>query len=91
MDRSLTKVLLAVFAGLGLCFLASSLAGCSTLHTEHPGWHPESKEEMRQLIGQTVMDAAHQYNRQLHEARKKAMKNGGKLRLNPGPVNERTN
>ena len=39
------------------------LFGCSA--SKPLGWHPKSKQEMKALIGQTVMEAVHQYRMQL--------------------------
>jgi hypothetical protein len=67
---------------LTVLFTLAFWSGC--VAPEHRGWHPESKEEMRNLIGQTVMDAAHQYNKALAEQAKK--RQGLRPRLDPKPL-----
>jgi hypothetical protein len=53
---------LRLWAAAMLFFLAM-MFGCAAPKTA--GWHPESEQEMKVLIGQTVMEAIHQYRMQL--------------------------
>jgi hypothetical protein len=68
---------------LTVLFTLAFWAGCAS-QSQHGGWHPESKEEMRNLIGQTVIDAAHQYNKALAERAKRLQ--GTTPRLEPKPL-----
>jgi hypothetical protein len=54
-DKRLELVLGAVAGALAICAIICLTAGCTALPS-HSGWHPKDKDEMRQLIGQTVLD-----------------------------------
>ena len=47
-----------------LILIIPLVLGCSVAQPKH-GWHPETKSEMRQLIGQTTMEAIYQFNQAL--------------------------
>lgn len=46
-----------------MVFFLAMMGGCAA--PKSTGWHPKSKKEMKMLIGQTVMEAIHQYQMQL--------------------------
>lgn len=46
-----------------MLFFFAMMFGCSA--TKPMGWHPESKKEMKMLIGRTVIEALHQYRMRL--------------------------
>lgn len=53
-----------VFA-LGAVFIA--LTGCAAPRTSH-GWHPENEREMKQLIGETTIQALSQFFMQAQQS-----------------------
>lgn len=58
------RPVLATLATLISCFCSPGLlTGCATTAALAPstGWRPQSEQEMRQLIGETVMEAIYQY------------------------------
>ena len=56
------------FIAAMICYGLIWLTGCTSPGSNQSEWHPETKMEMRKLIGQTTMDAMHQYRikRQQH-------------------------
>lgn len=75
MQRPRARILYHI-VNLGIAFSLATLFGCST--TRPNTWHPKSRAELVQLIGQTTMEAIHQYS-QLSR---------GKQRSAPMPPNE---
>ncbi len=53
---------LALWAA-AMVFSLAMMGGCAA--PKLTGWHPKSKQEMKMLIGQTVMEALRQYQTQL--------------------------
>lgn len=77
-----------------MVFFLAMMGGCAA--TKQAGWHPKSEKEMRMLIGQTVMEAIHQYQTQLWERGVQVPKVGSHInkdvspatKLSPGPDDE---
>lgn len=77
-----------------MVFFLAMMGGCAA--PKSTGWHPKSEKEMRMLIGQTVIEAIHQYQKQLWERGVQVPKAGSHmnkeiqpaLKLSPGPSDE---
>jgi hypothetical protein len=67
-----------------LLFFFAMVFGCSA--TKPTGWHPKSKKEMKMLIGQTVMEAIHQYQTQLWESGVQVPKAGSRMNKEAQPA-----
>lgn len=74
---------LRLWAGAMLFFLAM-MGGCAA--PKSTGWHPKSKKEMRMLIGQTIMEAIHQYQTQLWKSGVQVPKAGSHMNKDVLPV-----
>ncbi len=74
---------LRLWAG-ALVFFLAMMGGCAAPKPE--GWHPGSKKEMKMLIGQTVIEAIHQYQKQLWERRVQVPKAGSHMSRDTQPA-----
>jgi hypothetical protein len=74
---------LRLWAAAMLLFFAM-MFGCSA--TKPVGWHPKSEKEMKMLIGQTVMEAIHQYQMQLWRGGVQVPKAGSRMNKEVQPA-----
>ncbi len=74
---------LRLWASAMLFFLAM-MSGCAA--PKSTGWHPKSEKEMRMLIGQTVIEALHQYQTQLWKSGVQVPKVGSHMNKDVSPA-----
>lgn len=67
-----------------MIFFLAMMFGCSA--PKPAGWHPADKSEMKMLIGQTVMEAIHQYRMQLWKNGVQAPKAGSSMNKETQPA-----
>ena len=60
-DRTTRQVTLLGFIAAMVCYGLIWITGCTSPGSHQSEWHPKTKKEMKMLIGQTTLDAMHQY------------------------------
>ena len=83
MKKLIATIVLVVMVG---CAVAPNVGSMGSFPAQSKCWHPESKKEMEDLIGNTVLKAINQYNQRMLKLKEKAQKPGGKMRLEPKPL-----
>ena len=67
-----------------MVFFFAMMFGCSA--TKPEGWHPADEKGMKMLIGQTVIEAIHQYQTQLWERGVQVPKAGSHMNQDTQPA-----
>ena len=65
-DKATRRATLMGFIAAMICYgLIWLLPGCTSPGSNQSEWHPKTKKEIQMIIGQTTLDAIHQYRRMI--------------------------